>query len=328
MADALSPDFSQKAKETLAKRVAQTCSNPSCLNPTSGAHTDPTKSMNVGEAAHIYGARVGAKRFDPSMTNTERRNEVNGIWLCRKCAKLIDSDEQHYSAGLLFEWKQNAEQKVLSQLEGRSDQKFLLETELEFFSDTSLFIQNIVISRPPYWEYLLAINLLRKPFDGVKRQFDELQKDLVVSGAKLLPDEQFANWSLTKMDDLSCMIEVCSKLFNRELPEAFGPSGISGDPVKIKRFTELTVRIAHGFFDWEVDLKFTHFSTNFENVKKELFGWAMRQFFELYRVLNEFEAIFRENDKPEGQYRLTAVFQLPEADAFNLALERLKQERF
>ncbi len=281
--------------------------------------------MNVGEAAHIYGARVGAKRFDPSMTSTERRNEVNGIWLCRTCAKLIDSDEQRYPPRLLFEWKHNAEQRVLAQLDGSVDQKFLLETELEFFSDTNLFIQNIIISRPPHWEYLLAINLLRKPFDKVKRQFDELQKDLVISNSRLLPDEQFVNWSLTKMDDLSCIIEVCSNLFNQELPEAFGPSGVPGDPVKIKRVTELLLDVSHGFFDWEVDLKFTHFSVPFENVKKEMFGWAKRQFFELYRVLEEFEGIFRDNDHPEGHYQLTAVFQLPEASAFHSALARLKR---
>src|SRR6185436_3206900 len=48
-----------------------------------------------------------------------RRAADNGIWLCQKCAKLIDSDPARYSAQLLQEWKRSAEQAALSELESR-----------------------------------------------------------------------------------------------------------------------------------------------------------------------------------------------------------------
>lgn len=47
------PDFSERTKATLAKRAGQACSNPECRRPTSGPHSDESKAINLGEAAHI-----------------------------------------------------------------------------------------------------------------------------------------------------------------------------------------------------------------------------------------------------------------------------------
>lgn len=106
---AAGPDFSKKTVEALAKRAAQTCSNPECREPTSGPHSDASRSVVVGEAAHIRGARHGSARFDSNMTNAERANPANGIWLCRKCAKLIDADPARFPPTLLKEWKHSHE---------------------------------------------------------------------------------------------------------------------------------------------------------------------------------------------------------------------------
>ena len=109
------PDFSQKTKEVLTKRAGQKCSNPDCRRPTSGPHTDDAKAVNIGEAAHISGARSGAARYDADMTDEQRGDPSNGIWLCRTCAKLIDSDEEKYAAELLRRWKEDHESAVMDQ---------------------------------------------------------------------------------------------------------------------------------------------------------------------------------------------------------------------
>lgn len=89
----------------LAKRAAQICSNPTCRSPTSGPHSDEGKAVIVGEAAHIQGARPGAKRFDTGMTDEQRAEPSNGIWLCRGCARRIDLDEVRFPVVLLHQWK-------------------------------------------------------------------------------------------------------------------------------------------------------------------------------------------------------------------------------
>ena len=50
-------DFPKRVIDTLAKRVGFRCSNPNCLTPlTSGPHSDPARSVNMGVAAHITAA--------------------------------------------------------------------------------------------------------------------------------------------------------------------------------------------------------------------------------------------------------------------------------
>jgi hypothetical protein len=90
-------DFSLAVKELLAKRVGYRCTNPSCRQPTIGPREDPNKSVNVGVAAHITAASPGFARYDESLTPEQRKASSNGIWLCQKCAKLIDDDSARYT---------------------------------------------------------------------------------------------------------------------------------------------------------------------------------------------------------------------------------------
>lgn len=112
-------DFPIPAKELLAKRVAQRCSNPGCDHPTSGPQDDPAKAINVGVAAHITAASTGGPRYDPSMEPAQRRSAENGIWLCQTCAKLIDNDELRYPVSKVREWKALAEAAAARNLERR-----------------------------------------------------------------------------------------------------------------------------------------------------------------------------------------------------------------
>jgi len=107
-----SPDFTQKTKDTLAKRAGQTCSNPECRKPTSSAHSEDDKAINLGEAAHIRAARKGQARYDPNMTDGKRSLISNGIWLCKECARKIDLDEKRYTIDLLHSWKKTHEDYI------------------------------------------------------------------------------------------------------------------------------------------------------------------------------------------------------------------------
>lgn len=102
-------DFTSRTVLVLAQRVSYLCSHPECRKLTIGPHSDPTKSINLGEAAHISAAAPGGKRYDPAMTPFQRRSPNNGIWLCSTHATLIDRDENQFSTSLLHEWKADAE---------------------------------------------------------------------------------------------------------------------------------------------------------------------------------------------------------------------------
>jgi hypothetical protein len=131
-------DFPKPVVETLAKRVGNRCSNPTCRKRTSGPHTEGDKALNVGVAAHITAASLGGPRYDASLTSEERRHIGNGIWLCQSCGKLVDNDETRYTKVLLIQWKQDAEQEALKEIEsapgeiGPSDVDALKEYSAQF----------------------------------------------------------------------------------------------------------------------------------------------------------------------------------------------------
>jgi TIR domain len=115
-------NFPKSIIETLSKRVGGRCSNPGCGNRhTSGPHSDPSKSVNLGVAAHITAASAGGPRYDPVLTPEQRSSSENGIWLCIKCSTLIDKDDPAYSVDLLRRWKNDAEQAALTALVGKTE---------------------------------------------------------------------------------------------------------------------------------------------------------------------------------------------------------------
>lgn len=105
-------EFPPRVREAVAKRVAYRCSRPDCPNSTIGPHTDPTKALVVGIAAHIIAAARGGPRASADISSTERRSIENAIWLCTRCATLIDKDESPYSVDELRNWKAAAEEKA------------------------------------------------------------------------------------------------------------------------------------------------------------------------------------------------------------------------
>jgi hypothetical protein len=110
-------EFSIEVKETLARRVGMRCSNPNCRQLTCGPQKTPTKAVNVGVAAHITAASKGGKRFDASFSAAERKGIENGIWLCQKCAKLVDDDDKLYTVDFLREWKRLSEEATRLEIE-------------------------------------------------------------------------------------------------------------------------------------------------------------------------------------------------------------------
>ena len=112
-------EFSATVKDVLAKRVRQLCSNPKCLQSTSGPQADPRKAVNLGVAAHITAASAEGPRFEVGMDAFQRSSAENGIWLCQNCAKLVDNDPIRYTIRILHRWKADAESEAATALECR-----------------------------------------------------------------------------------------------------------------------------------------------------------------------------------------------------------------
>jgi len=110
-------DFLKPVRELLARRVGYRCSNPNCRVLTAGPGDNEKGTVDIGVAAHITAAAKGGKRFDPNLTNEERRSAENGIWLCQIHAKLVDDAPERFTVELLREWKRISEQAARLEIE-------------------------------------------------------------------------------------------------------------------------------------------------------------------------------------------------------------------
>lgn len=92
----ISPDFTEKTKKILAKMASERCCL--CEEITSMPNSSESSYIRIGEAAHISGARKSLDlRYIDNLTNEDRKNISNGIWLCSNCHTIIDQDEQYYT---------------------------------------------------------------------------------------------------------------------------------------------------------------------------------------------------------------------------------------
>lgn len=109
-------EFTAATKRTLAARVGYCCSNPDCRVPTVGPQHGDAGYVNLGVAAHITAASVGGPRYDHGIGPDNRKDGENGIWLCLKCARLIDVDPKAYTIELLKQWKVDAVKQAFEAL--------------------------------------------------------------------------------------------------------------------------------------------------------------------------------------------------------------------
>ena len=121
-------NFSIDTINSLKTRAGNICSFPGCNAPTSGpSQESPTQTANTGVAAHICAASQGKgsrRRLDLSKFDVKLLSDYsNGIWMCGKHAKLIDTDEVRFTVEMLRRWRELAELRAeLSHASGQTIQ--------------------------------------------------------------------------------------------------------------------------------------------------------------------------------------------------------------
>jgi len=99
-------DFNDEVKRATAALTGDRCSNPHCRALTSGPANDRTKSLNIGVTAPISGMSPGGRRYDARLSDAERHDQGNAIWLCGNCVRQVDNDVARYPAEVLRSWKE------------------------------------------------------------------------------------------------------------------------------------------------------------------------------------------------------------------------------
>jgi hypothetical protein len=259
-------DFSAVTRRFLAERAAYICSNPDCRSNTIGPHSDPGRSLNTGIAAHICGAARGGPRYDPNQTPEERMSIANGIWLCARCSRLVDTDELLYPAERLRQWRVEHERWVSGQemipkipdlriedVHGLSmplSPGTITAEDCERIRERRIILRNP--NRVPLFQFDLRIQLpetiISRPIDdipsGITVQFKPLYAQFVAfasgEGASVTvnrPPRPTANSNL-KLDILPAQAEIRITIHTvldwfESLPS---PTPEAGEPVALKHY--------------------------------------------------------------------------------------------
>lgn len=268
--------FKKSVVTTLAKRAANRCSSPECGAITSGPTDNPDGSVNVGEAAHIYGAHPGSARYEPSMSSTDRSSISNAIWLCSNCHKLIDDDPNKYPAGLLFEWQREHENKIAAQI-GRVATEIRQRYEkrhLEEFGKLSYLAERIILEKGDYWEFLLTAEIFRFEITPIAQRWEALKKGLYVKPTNRINDKDFINWIDDRIFEIKQILHAFEQLTNCELSRAWGEPGTAGSDTGIVATCRLYTEICNSVISWEENVRFTRASDVFSEAHSLFIGIA------------------------------------------------------
>lgn len=320
--------FKQAVIATLAKRAANRCSNPDCGAITCGPSTAPLGSVNVGEAAHIYGANPGSARFDPNMTSSDRSAISNAIWLCGNCHKLVDDDPLRYPAGLLFEWQREHERRVAEQVgkAGAEIRKKYEERHLEEFGRLSYLAERLLIEKDKLWEYRLTSEVLRFEMTPILHRWNALKRGLYIKQRTRIKSKNSTQWISTKSDEVISITNAFNELINVEFARAWGEPGVPGNDMEIVATCRLFSEMCQSALTWEENIRFSIVDDIFTEIVS-LFIGVSGSIIEEAAKLPAFLAKMLEGDSVSGHHELTLVLSFPDgwSDKVIAACERVRR---
>lgn len=324
-----SPDrFKQSVIVTLARRAANRCSNPACYAVTSGPSEVPDESVNVGKAAHIFGAHPGSARYDPSMVSADRSSITNAIWLCGNCHKLIDDDPIRYPAGLLFEWLHAHERKIAAEVgKAAAETRDRYERRhLEEFGRLSYLAERLILEKGDYWEYLLTAEVIRFEIAPIVKRYNALKRGLYLKPMTRIDRESTPNWFSDKLEEMSRISEAFTELINNEIKRSWGAPGVAGDDLDIVTTSRLLGEACMATLSWEESVRFTQVGDIFKDIH-HLYQGIAGTFLDQAEKIPKFLSDTIEQKPAAGTYELNLKFELPEdwAESIAAAVARAKE---
>ncbi|MDC1512884.1 hypothetical protein N8456_02145 [Porticoccaceae bacterium] len=254
------------------------------------------------------------------MTDTARAEITNGIWLCRNCHKIIDTDDNRYTVDLLFAWREKHEKFVLSELGNSSDRIQLEQQEslLSTYESYPSIVRRIVIDKPDGWEWRLAAELMRYFNDPHFRRIKDLQGGFYIKARNHIDEERILDWIGQRLNEASNIAAPVEKLLDR-LTLSFGKPGESGDIHEIHHVCELIRDYIAEVIKYEETLYFSSVPENAEKALELLKNCMSSQVEKLESIPNALDEVVslidtehegtKENPKV---IQKTITFELPE----------------
>lgn len=140
------------------------------------------------------------------------------------------------------------------------------------FKNESSAAKEIVLERAPFWEFLLTAELLDSRFKVFRGKIGDIKKGLVLGGHREMKGQDYLNWTQVKFPELVSAVMAMKVLAERDIQAAWGPPGVSGNPILILEAAEKFSEISKSLLELESDIYRTHPPESFSKVKDALQG--------------------------------------------------------
>jgi hypothetical protein len=179
------------------------------------------------------------------------------------------------------------------------------------FENESARVKELAYEQPDLWEYLLMIELLKPKIKRVREEYDEVINGLRYRRATKASNKAYFNLIQERMIDLEKILGVLETILNKEIISSWGPPGVSGNALEIKKATDRLISICEAIVEWESEISSVHPPEIFENLKSILQGTTARMLAETERLVNEMSKVFQQPN-PTGVYEINLTLNLPE----------------
>jgi hypothetical protein len=114
----------------------------------------------------------------------------------------------------------------------------------------------LTIERPPFWEYRLFAHSFAQEIERIKQGRWDLQYGIALgAGAAFRETSEVLTWVSKKIGEGRRISNVLAQIINVTLQEAFGPPGVSGDPVKIVYASQRLALAYRSTIEWALDAR-------------------------------------------------------------------------
>jgi len=178
------------------------------------------------------------------------------------------------------------------------------------FAAESAHIARIALDKDRLWEYRLTCELLRDRIGRLDAKFNELDFGFVVRRTKFLAARDTVSHIQDLLHDFTNVIQAAVKILEQQLTPAFGPPGVPGDALQIKRACDNLYSLFLSLYEWELDVRFVRPHEAFESLFPRMQGWTSELLSEFRRIPREFDALLS-NPNLTGQHTIHLVINAP-----------------
>lgn len=141
-------------------------------------------------------------------------------------------------------------------------------------------------------------------------KFNDLDSGCIVKRTKFLPARDTLNYIQDLFSDLTNVITASAKVLEHQLTPAFGPPGVTGDAIQIKRACDNLYSLFLALYEWEMDIRFVRPHEVFENLFLRMHGWTSELLQEFRRIPKEIDELLADPNLT-GQHSIHLVINAP-----------------